>query len=81
MFGNREQITKEEAKKIIKQLKAEKTCTAISFDNHMRTVEIHKMEKDPILKENLPAYTYIIFCRDSSSARKLAENLREMRYN
>ena len=81
MFGNREQINRNEAEKIVRKFKAEKVDTAISYDLHMRTVEIHKMEKDAILNERLPAFTYIVFCRDGESAKRLAHKLREIRYD
>ena len=81
MFGNREQINRKQAEEIIRNFKSEKVDTAISYDGFLKCVEIHKMEKDSILNERLPVYTYIIFCRDGQSARRFSEKLINIRWS
>lgn len=80
MFGNREQINRKQAEEIVRNFKSEKVDTAISYDGFLKCVEIHKMEKDPVLNERLPVYTYIVFCRDGGSAARFSEKLNNLRY-
>ena len=67
-------IDRKEAKTLIKD---KNISFAIRCEDNK--VEIYKMETDPILKNELPAYEWIVRCRDRNSARRFKDELWKLR--
>ena len=76
---NTETIKRNDAKKIVKEIKD------IAIQSEGARVCIHKMEVDKSLTTwqgihpRMPVYTYIVRCRDVNSARRLVDQLWNIR--
>ena len=74
-----ETINRKEAEDVVKSLKEAKIGRAIKSEG--RNVEIYRMERDAILKHDLPTHCWIVRCRDVMSARRFVEKLRAIAYS